>query len=170
MVTIIFDWPSSIQASAAVAIVVLTAWTLKVLREYAADTKKIAETGTAQIEHSHIQLENTQMPFLAIVKEPGTPQKHAGWYLQNQGFGPALNIMFTGDSNGNEPVMKPTAPLRAGEDRFENYDIERVVARFRRFEAHYESLSGLKYKTTVIIEGNDRMNVQFYKAVEDNRV
>jgi hypothetical protein len=136
----ISDWPSWIQAIAAAVIVVLTGWTLKVLREYAADTKKIADASVKQLQSS-------QMPFLAITMRTTAPGAPAGWVIQNQGFGPAVNIRFTGYTGGNEPVLKSTPPIGVGEDRPLHNDIAQVLARWP-FEVKYESLAGLPYKTT----------------------
>jgi hypothetical protein len=105
MALMCIDWPGSIQAGAAIAIVILTAWTLKVLRDYAADTKKIASASVKQIE-------NSQMPFLAAVQV-----LNVGWVIRNQGFGPAINILYTGGDNRDRNRMMATEPLGAGEER-----------------------------------------------------
>jgi hypothetical protein len=77
---IILNLPNWIQALAAAAIAALTYRTLSVLKKYAEDTQKIAEASVSQIE-------NTQMPFLAVVRREA-------WTVENQGFGPAINIVF----------------------------------------------------------------------------
>jgi hypothetical protein len=74
-----------VAASAAVGVTRLTYLTLVVLKEYAADTKKIAEASVSQREDS-------QMPFLV------TAQNQIGaaeWGIFNQGFGPAINISYS---------------------------------------------------------------------------
>ena len=63
-------WPNLIQAVAATAITVLTLLTLIVLKRYASDTKTIASASVSQ-------LENSQMPFLAIVMRPSTRNQMA---------------------------------------------------------------------------------------------
>jgi hypothetical protein len=138
------DWPNWIQAISALCIVFLTVATLIVLRGYAADTKTIATVSTAQTE-------NSQKPFLAIIIK----ENAGGWNIQNQGFGPALNIRYTGDNQGNERVMRSTHPIAAGEWREFHNVISTVLARWHVFEMEYQSLSGCKYSTIVTIENNE---------------
>lgn len=66
-----------IQAICSAGALILTGWSVLILREYAADTKKIAEASVSQLEHS-------QTPFVVM-------QRNEGWLLENQGFGPAIN-------------------------------------------------------------------------------
>lgn len=138
------------------AIVVLTGWTLMVLRRYAADTKKIADASVSQTE-------NAAMPILVVIRE--TIFKPEGkwykWSIQNQGFGPALNIRFTGYNEGsNESSIKETYPLGAGDERFIG-EIEDVLNRWLKFEMWYESLSGLEYSTTVTL--GEHLHTKFIK-------
>ena len=85
---ILANLPGWIQTLAAVSIVILTLLTLIVLRRYAADTKTIADASASQTE-------NCQMPFLAVAMTEGTPAGPGGWIIQNQGFGPAINISYS---------------------------------------------------------------------------
>ena len=78
------DW---LQALAAVGIVILTLLTLHVLREYASDTKRIAQASVKQTE-------NSQLPFLAVFFQPNTAVDQEGWTVANQGSGPAINISW----------------------------------------------------------------------------
>src|SRR6476659_8139428 len=90
--------PNWVQAGAAVALVVLTAATLWVLKRYADDTGTIAKASAAQTE-------NSQMPILVLIRHTiiMPNYKKDEWSIQNQGFGPALNIRFTGcDDGANE--------------------------------------------------------------------
>ena len=93
MLCFILNWQNWIQsvaaligALAAIGLAALTFLTLLILRNYAADTKRIANDSSSQVERS-------QMPFLALVWRPqrGVPDEYT-WYLENQGFGPAVNI------------------------------------------------------------------------------
>src|SRR3989442_12118126 len=93
-----------LQALAAVGIVVLTVWTLKVLRQYARDTGRIADEGPSQVERS-------QMPFLALAQMPA---EVGGWKVPNQGSGPALDITYKTRSEGRER-MRYIAPLSKGD-------------------------------------------------------
>lgn len=143
-----------IQAIATAAMVVLTFLTLMVLIRYAADTKKIAEGSASQTE-------NSQMPCLVVVMlhEDGG----RGWAIENQGFGPALNIRFTGFDGGNQPAMKTIPPLAAKAHRFAHNDIAEVFQRWpQEFRINYESLSGTKYFTTLNMEGE--MQTRFHRA------
>jgi hypothetical protein len=142
------DWPSWIQAISALGIVILTGATLLVLKDYAADTKTIAKVSTSQTESS-------QMPFLVVVH-------HEGFCIQNQGFGPAINILYSGDDGGNVTVKKSIPPLGIGEARAMHYEIDRVLDRWRVFEIEYQSLSGGNYGTRVSME-DGQMRVEFTK-------
>jgi hypothetical protein len=136
--------PNWIQAGAAVALVVLTAATLWVLKRYADYTATIAEVSAAQTE-------NSQMPILVLIRQTiMTPNyRRYEWSIQNQGFGPALKIRFTGyDDGANETSIKMTFPLAAGEERV-IAEIEQVLNKWLKFEMWYESLSGLEYGTKV---------------------
>jgi hypothetical protein len=87
--------PGWMQGIAAILAVLLTLLTLIVLLRYADDTKRIADVSASQTEHS-------QMPFLAVIR------RSDGWAIRNQGFGPAVNIVFTGYNPGaNESTKKP---------------------------------------------------------------
>ena len=67
--------------------VILSGATLVILYGYARDTKTIAEKSVEQVE-------NAQMPFLALVSKEADVRPHftGGWVLENQGSGAALNI------------------------------------------------------------------------------
>jgi hypothetical protein len=144
---------SVIQAIATGVLVLLTLLTLVVLVRYAADTKRIAEVSIAQTE-------NSQMPCLVVVmlEEGGS----RGWAIENQGTGPALNIRFTGSDGGNQPIMKTIPPLAAKAHRFVHNDIAEVFTRWPQdFKINYESLSGMKYSTTLDMRGE--MQTQFHR-------
>jgi len=117
---------------AAVGIVFLTFRTLIVLQGYAANTKKIAEASVNQTE-------NSQLPFLAVAMKPTDP---GGRAIENQGFGPALNISFT---VGKTTYFK--APLAKGDKHHVHNQVNRAVG--EAFEIKYESLSGLKIPHSV---------------------
>jgi len=149
MVCFILNWQNWIQsvaalmgALAAIGLVVLTFLTLLVLRDYAADTKRIANDSSSQVERS-------QMPFLALIwKRNETGRTEYSWYLQNQGFGPALNISRTSHFTDKTSSMSWVAPLAPKAD----HNIDGITGgqiRAHEFRAEYESLSGKKYRTTV---------------------
>lgn len=127
--------PGWMQGVAAILTALLTLLTLIVLLRYADDTKRIADVSASQTEHS-------QMPFLAVIK------RSDGWAIRNQGFGPAVNIVFTGYNPGaNESTKKPTLPLGIGEDKVLP-ELEQVLGNWRQITVWYESLSGREYITT----------------------
>jgi len=66
--------------------VFITGATLCVLWGYARDTKRIADDSATQVERA-------QMPFLALGMRE-RDESSPGWILENQGFGPAINIVF----------------------------------------------------------------------------
>lgn len=152
--SILSNW---IQALASVGIVVLTVLTLIVLRRYAADTKTIAKVSASQTE-------NATMPILVVVKRTNiTPNYREDiWSIKNQGFGPAINIRFTGHAEGaNETSIKLTFPLGAGEERVIR-EIEEVLNKWLKFEMWYESLSGLEYGTKVRM-GEQGLHTKFIR-------
>jgi hypothetical protein len=133
--------PSWIEALSAFTVALPTLLTLIVLKGYAADTKTIANA-------SVLQAENAQKPFLVLLLKPQEVGKHAGgWALENQGFGPAMNIRHS-DAGGSGRFRENVRAL-ARDDYFflETFNID--VMRNQIFTAEYESLSGAKYRTVV---------------------
>ncbi len=136
--------PSWIQATAEVVLAVVTTYTLIVLRRYAADTKKIAENSTKQIE-------NAQMPFVALVMNTD-PSRHGNWAIRNQGTGTAVNIYYTRYlSSEQAPIMQWMTPLAPAEA----YTLPRENEQLKDFTVEYESLDGIKYRTTAKQENGD---------------
>ena len=140
-----------IQAVAATAITVLTLLTLIVLKRYASDTKTIASASVSQ-------LENSQMPFLAIVMQPSTRESDGGWGIQNQGFGPAVNVRYSTHHRHTQSVE----PLAKGATEAVHADIADAFNLKRPVVIEYESLSGLKYHTIVTMV-DEVMQTQFHK-------
>jgi hypothetical protein len=142
---ILINLPNWIEALAALGIVVLTYRTLVVLKDYAADTKKIAKASVSQ-------LDNTQMLFLVVVQKPRTADFQGGWVLENQGFGSAINVTWTYTQHGR--VVRPFLPLapRAIHDVQNEY--AQIFGNPLGLSIDYESLSGLKYQT-LITWGNE---------------
>jgi len=152
---IIAALPNWIQALAAICLVILTLLTLIVLKGYAADTKTIADTSVSQTE-------NSQMPFLAVAMREGDQNAQGGWIVENQGFGPALNIGFSDYRDGRRH-MRPIPPLGIGGKRTNLHnEISNALAQAEGFEIEYESLSGKRYRTTVVME-NGRTQTRFHK-------
>jgi hypothetical protein len=145
--------PSWIQTIAAVCLVVLSGVTLLVLRKYAADTKRIADASASQTE-------NSQVPFLAVTMRVMTRDAPGGWVVQNQGFGPALNVFYSA-YGGGVLTMVPLAALGVGSERYLHDQIGYALDQ-GAFEMSYESLSGLKYGTTVGME-DGQPRTQFHR-------
>jgi hypothetical protein len=150
--------PEWIQAAAGVAIVYFTGRSLVVLKDYAADTKKIAKVGVHQADLSLQQIENSQKPFVALVKK--VPDAHTqsagGWFLENQGFGAAVNLRYT--HGFDTSVWDYNTPV-FGVGQFYHlmrFNIDTV--RQHEFKIEYESLSGKKYRTSIIwVDGEMKM-------------
>jgi hypothetical protein len=101
--------PTWIEAIAGVWLAVVTTWTLVVLRRYAADTKIIAR-------NSNEQIENAQMPFVALVETTGESRR-IPWAMKNEGFGAAVNIIYTRFLGIDKPTMMQwMMPLAPGDD------------------------------------------------------
>jgi len=138
---VLVDFPNWIEALSAFALVVLTLLTLLVLRDYAADTKTIAKASASQTE-------DAQKPFLVLL----TKYRITGevWTVENQGFGPAINIRHS-EAGGSGEFTENVNPLAKGEYVFlDTFDIN--VMRNYGFTVEYESLSGTKYRTVVVWE------------------
>ncbi len=142
---------SWVQAIAEIVLALVTSITLWVVVRYAADTKTIAE-------NSSVQLENSQRPFVALVMltEPG---RTGNWAIKNQGNGTALNIYYTRylpDRSAISQWMTPLAPGELYPLPKENDDQMAKIG----FKVEYESLSGIKYCTTVKWEdGSPKTNL-----------
>ena len=126
-------------------------WTLRVLRKYASDTETIATASVTQTERA-------QMPFLAVTSKPYLPGQVTGWCIENQGFGPAVNIKCTYEHHGS--VVKSVLPLAVqGVESFPNFS--EVVGNPLGFEIQYESLSGRKYRTLITWDEEGKMRTRF---------
>jgi hypothetical protein len=144
----------AITALAGVWLAVITTWTLVVLRRYAADTKTIAKTSVEQVE-------NAQMPFVAIVMGDST---HVPWAMRNQGSGTAVNIYFSRPLNANEVMMQWMTPLAPREEIPLDHKSGDLLTTKNGFIVEYESLSGKKYRTTTTRFEN-KMKVNFEKIL-----
>src|SRR5438128_6468073 len=122
------DLPSWIQALAAACLVILTLLTLIVLRRYAADTKKIADVSASQTESS-------QMPFLAVVMRADTFDSRGGWGIENQGFGPAINVSYGTDAAHGQSI----GPLPKGNIHPAHADIADAFNLKQRVLIEYQS-------------------------------
>jgi hypothetical protein len=138
---ILANLPIWIQTAAAAAIVGLTWWTILILKDYAADTKTIAKSSLAQVE-------NAQRPFLVLLPKPQELGRHGGgWAIENQGFGPAINIRHSDPGGGGEFRENVRALGQGAYIIVEGFNID--VMRNHDFTAEYESLSGRRYRTVV---------------------
>ena len=144
--------PSWVQAFAAIGIVCLTLLTLIVLKGYADDTKTIANASVSQLEHS-------QMPFLAVRQEPNVPNQVGGWVLENQGYGPAINVSYHYQHHGE--IIRQVPPLAPGTKHGIHNDFAEAIGNPLGFEIQYESLSGLQYHTTVTWNEAGAMRTRF---------
>jgi len=137
--------PNWIQAGAAAILTGVTIWTLIVLIGYAGDTKTLAKNSAAQIELN-------QMPFVALVWVT-TPNLGPHWAIQNLGFGPAINVYYSGWRN--EKLNLPTAAPPLGVQNL--HPISNNSAEISRsalgFTIEYESLAGKKFRTVVTSVG-----------------
>jgi hypothetical protein len=150
--SILANLPNWIQAVAAAGIAILTLLTLLVLKRYAADTKTIASASVTQIE-------NSQMPFLALAMSYSIQNQPAGWVLENQGPGPAINVKFV-QLEGGKGVR--SIPPIGPEKMCELYpEIGNAAGEKAPMQIDYESLSGSSCRTVITWEGA-LMRTQFY--------
>ena len=134
---------------------VVNSLTLLVLCKYALDTKKIANNSSQQIE-------NAQMPFIALVMKTDV-ERTSDWAIRNQGFGTAVNIMYLRYLPGKaNPMMQWSTPLAPSEE----YSLPRenqLAMRQGGFRVEYEALTGKKYVTAVAWT-NGVMRTEFHKV------
>ena len=126
---------SVIETIASISTLGLAAWSLVILKEYAADTKKIADASVRQLESS-------QAPFVTPVLTVDE-----GWRLENQGVGPAINGTMSFVQNGQQSISLPN--LSAGAILNLHNVLAPLVGNQGGIEIQYESLSGRKYRTLV---------------------
>lgn len=148
MTRILVDLPNWIQAAAAGCIVALTGWTLKVLREYARDTKRIADDSSSQAERA-------QMPYLTVLEAP------EGYVMHNQGFGPALNIRYRGHHDNVERRGSAQGLAVGGTTLVHNEYTETMNAH-GEFEIEYQSLSGKGYRTVIALGHKNQVHARFF--------
>ncbi len=121
--------------------VVLTGVTLIVLCVYVYDTRRIAQASVAQAE-------NSQKAFLVLLPKPAEFERHGGgWALENQGFGPAMNIRHSDIGGGGQFRENVRALAKTDFIILEGFNID--VMRNHVFTAEYESLGGRRYRTVV---------------------
>ena len=138
-------------------LVAFTGLTLLVLIRYAYDTFKIARASVSQTE-------NSQMPFLTVAMLERRQEAQGGWAIENQGFGPALNIHYSRYDPAGTETQRWMAPLAAGAAyRAAHDDIANAFANDRQFNIHYESLSGRKYWTTARINPVTGLQTRFHR-------
>jgi hypothetical protein len=152
---------SVIQAIATAGIVILTLLTLIVLLGYARDTKRIAQASVDQ-------LDNAQMPFLAVRQEENVAGQVAGWVLDNQGSGPAINISYKYNHNGRE-VVREMHCLGPRTPRSIQNDFANATGSPQGFSIRYESLAKKPYETFISWEAG-QMKTDFRKLPSANSV
>ncbi|HTA24594.1 MAG TPA: hypothetical protein VK763_13765 [Terriglobales bacterium] len=134
--------PNWIQSLAAVGLVFLTFWTLKVLRGYATDTATIAKSGIEQIE-------KMDRPFVALLQKPAEHLLHGGgWAIENLGKGAAINIRHTVLTGEAGLWVETVSPLAVGAFSWlPAFNIE--VMRNFVFTIECDSLTGKRYRTVI---------------------
>lgn len=119
----------------------LTALTLVVLCIYVYDTRRIAVASVTQ-------LENSQKPFIVLLSKPQEPGRHGGgWAIENQGFGPAINIRHSHVGADGQFRENVRALARGDFIILEGFNID--VWQNHVFTAEYSSLSSKRYRTSV---------------------
>jgi len=117
---------------------------------YVIATNQLVRSAQRQIQSGMEQTENAQRPFLALtLKEPEVADHTSprGWGLENQGYGPAINIRHS-EPAGNDGWVENVNPIKSGDFALiRNFDPG--VMQQHVFIAEYESLSGTKYQTIV---------------------
>jgi hypothetical protein len=154
---------AALAAVATVCIAVLTFLTLKVLRVYADDTKRIANDSATQVERG-------QMPFVSIGFVPHVPGGQASWVIENQGFGPAMNIRcHYGAQNaaGNAVSGEQYVPSLAVNGRHPaSPSLHRAIQNQQPVEIEYTSLSGKRY-SSLAATGRGQVETEFRQLADE---
>jgi hypothetical protein len=180
MIQNLFDWLWSApvvaniliaaQAIASIVLAILTGWTLYILRQYAADTKSLAQSGNAQLDLARRQLEASETPVIVIRPKFGSVDGSiypvAAWLVENQGSGLAFDVIgaITDDMGNVMPdfsraVMRKDAP----EEYWATLQIQSAFFSYR-------SLSGTFYETDIDVSRNPVFifrKAQQHKACKD---
>ena len=102
----------------------------------------------------HDQLEASHTPFVLLIAIRGDTENMIRYRFENQGVGPAVNIMSVLEwEGGGRQHFLPKTLGRGGRYEFEDYH------RCLKAEFSYESLSGRKYATKI----NFRGGIQFLR-------
>jgi hypothetical protein len=136
--------PSSIQTISEIVLAAVTSLTLIVLIVYTFFTYEIAKNSTRQIE-------NSQMPFVALIMKTDESRFSGNWAIKNQGTGTAINIYYTRHFPDRAPMMQWMTPLAPAEE----YHLGSENDQWVDFKMEYESLDGIRYRTTVKRENGD---------------
>jgi hypothetical protein len=141
-----------VQTTTQVVLTLATVGTLIVLIGYARDTKIIAK-------NSNEQVENSLIPFVALIEKEAGRGYSSNWAIKNLGKGPALNIRYSRCGVDDKLEMQMIMPLAPGEpyDAIANAD-ENFTTK-SGFTVEYQSLSGKKYRTTVRRVNGERQHV-----------
>jgi hypothetical protein len=151
------NWAGWLQAIAAFIIVYFTGRSLMVLKGYAEDTKTIATASVHQADISVQQIENAQKPFVALILKPEgiTAYFPGGWVIENQGFGPALNLRYSHPLDPSVFDYNPSVLDKGQYHYMPRFVIDQM--RSHEFKVEYQSLSGTKYRTLVVwVDGEMR--------------
>jgi hypothetical protein len=83
-----------------------------------------------------------------LLPKPAEFERHGGgWALENQGFGPAMNIRNSDIGGGGQFRENVRALAKTDFIILEGFNID--VMRNHVFTAEYESLGGRRYRTVV---------------------
>jgi hypothetical protein len=164
-----FEWmigngihePAWVQVYWSAALTALSFATFLVLCLYAWDTRKLAKASVAQVE-------NAQMPFLALVKAekevdpskaqlPLSSHSFLAWAIQNQGNAAAVNIKVCyecANRTANQSNSSPESlnPISADSHTFIKLP---PSAQIVSCSIEYESLDGRKYQTEITTLNNE---------------
>ena len=108
-----------------------------------------------------ISIRPAEKTFLAVVMRPETYNSSGGWGIENQGFGPAINVSYSSSDQADAAFMQ-VEPIAKGGVLAAHADIADAFSLRQRLVIRYESLSGAKYRTTVTMVENV-MQTQFQK-------
>ena len=75
----------------------------------------------------------------------------AGWVIENQGSGPAINVKWAQIQSGKAANFIPS--IAAGMRTMLDNEFNDAIGHHAEVQIDYESLAGLKYRTVITWEG-----------------
>lgn len=149
---------AGIQAVASSVAAVFAISGFIVLAIYAYDTRTIANA-------TAVQVKDKVMPFLALALVPSDLGGGMQWKVQNQGFGPAINVkhwLLENPMPSQRPsIMQGADALICASEGDDGLRFAKSLKAGNGFRIEYESIAGEHFRSTFKIVDAQRVDVKF---------